>query len=622
MTFFKLPVRVKKTFQSTKPASTTKTVVDLLLREKLRLALNVAISIGSSLADVALLAATYLFIQVLLQGPKSTVLATIYDVQIISGKDSVLLFASLLIASSVFASISRYALFAQTYRLAARIAHSISVAAMENIASCSYPDYLRLERSAISTRLQYTFGLSDSIIVPFLSAINGIIICVITILFLLSVNAKSTLIVVSCFTLLILCSYSRLKSVLADASVQASYSNEYLGGRQSMLINAFGELLLDGRVPGFIEDYSLNDGKLKLAGVRAQKYLVGPRILIECVATLILALLVIFNQGRSAGILVSQVGMIFVAMQRILPLIQSIVNSTGGLRRNWYVVDGINKLLSDLPGKTSVASSGMRPMHPVVVYPCTRHLPSRHFRCQYPFDTSYLAVSSLSIGYCPDNVIASGIEFSLAAGDVLGIIGSSGSGKSTLLATLAGLVDPLGGSMELCGTRIAPCGVDAYTLASYRSMVSYVWQAPYIIDSTILHNIVNPWGALVPSWEDVSSDQRIELSRLVEMTGLAELAPTAMKVLELPVGAAGSLLSGGQCQRIAIARALFQRKSLLILDEPTSALDQRTEVIVFENIVNYCRDSTLVVVSHRPLPLEYCTKILRIGSSSVSSHDE
>jgi ATP-binding cassette subfamily B protein len=204
-----------------------------------------------------------------------------------------------------------------------------------------------------------------------------------------------------------------------------------------------------------------------------------------------------------------------------------------------------------------------------------------------PVPTLEGRVQLIDLTYQPansDEPVLAHLNLDVAPGTTVAIVGRSGSGKSTLLRLLAGLIEPTSG-------RVLFDRVDS-TLLSYtelRRKVGFVLQQPYVFAATIAENI--GLGDDAPDLQAVR-----DAARTADLAELVDHLPLGYGTL---VGDRGLPLSGGQAQRLAIARALYRRPPLLLFDEATSALDTESEAIVKRNIDRLMENRTAFVVAHR-----------------------
>ena len=201
------------------------------------------------------------------------------------------------------------------------------------------------------------------------------------------------------------------------------------------------------------------------------------------------------------------------------------------------------------------------------------------------------------------------VSLNIGKGDVVGLIGNSGAGKTTLLGLLGGLLSPTAGTVALNGQPVT--GVRELT--SLRACIAYVPQNVFIADDTVRANI-----ALGEAQEDIDTAR---LDAAIEAACLSETMAGLASGLDTQIGERGARLSGGQAQRIGIARALYLRRPLLILDEATSALDTSTEREVLKAIGTLGAVSAIFMVTHRMAALATCTRAYRIDNGKLSPVD-
>jgi ATP-binding cassette subfamily C protein LapB len=187
------------------------------------------------------------------------------------------------------------------------------------------------------------------------------------------------------------------------------------------------------------------------------------------------------------------------------------------------------------------------------------------------------------------------VSFSVAAGERVGIVGSIGSGKTTILKLVHALHRPLQGHVLVDGMPVAQ--IDP---ACLRAGLGLALQNAELFHGTIRSNI-----ALA---DPAASDEAvIEAARLA---GALDWIARCPKGLETPVRERGAGLSGGQCQSVTLARALFRRPRIILLDEPTSNMDSRSELLAVQGVREAARGRTLIVVSHRPALLGLVDRLI------------
>jgi ABC-type multidrug transport system fused ATPase/permease subunit len=184
-----------------------------------------------------------------------------------------------------------------------------------------------------------------------------------------------------------------------------------------------------------------------------------------------------------------------------------------------------------------------------------------------------------------ENSAIEDINLSIAAGSTIAIVGSSGAGKTTLIDVLLGVLSPSAGAITISG--LDP--MDA--ILKWPGAISYVPQDVEIVNGTIRENIALGFPP------DLASDEII--LRALRLSNLEDFITHLPDGIDTQVGERGTKISGGQRQRLGIARALFTNPKLLVLDEATSALDGETEANVSNEIMNLHGDVTVIFIAHR-----------------------
>jgi ATP-binding cassette, subfamily B, heavy metal transporter len=191
---------------------------------------------------------------------------------------------------------------------------------------------------------------------------------------------------------------------------------------------------------------------------------------------------------------------------------------------------------------------------------------------------------NVSFGYEPDRQILDGLSFHVPAGETLAIVGPSGAGKSTIARLLFRFYDPQGGAIKIDGQAIT-----AVTQKSLRSAIGIVPQDTVLFNDNIGYNIA--YGKAEASDADV-----VAAAKGAAIDKFISSLPQGYKT---PVGERGLKLSGGEKQRVAIARTLLKNPPILILDEATSALDSRTEEAIQDTLNAIAEKRTTIIIAHR-----------------------
>ena len=195
-----------------------------------------------------------------------------------------------------------------------------------------------------------------------------------------------------------------------------------------------------------------------------------------------------------------------------------------------------------------------------------------------------------------------GVNLAIEPGEFLAITGASGAGKTTFADLLAGLYPAQTGRIAVGGSSL-----EGGTLVAWRKGLAYVSQDPFLFHDTIRANL---------AWANPSAREE-ELWQALHLVGADRFVRQAEGGLDAIVGDRGTLVSGGERQRIALARAVLRRPRLLLLDEATNALDGAGEREVFESLRAIRPRPTIVLIAHRAESLFLCDRIVRLDHGRI-----
>ncbi len=215
-----------------------------------------------------------------------------------------------------------------------------------------------------------------------------------------------------------------------------------------------------------------------------------------------------------------------------------------------------------------------------------------------------ITLDKVQYSYAKGSVALRGLSLEIGAGESLAIVGPSGSGKSTLARLLVRLSDPQIGTINLDGLPL-----QEYSLAALRETICYVPQRPLFFDGTVRENLLYA----KPNATD---------EEMLHVTDIAQLQPVLDRLpqgLDTNLGPSGHSLSGGELQRLALARALLRKSPVLVLDESTSALDVPTEKMILESIAAYRSGSMLIIITHRLRSIANMNRIVVLNQGQITA---
>ena len=195
-----------------------------------------------------------------------------------------------------------------------------------------------------------------------------------------------------------------------------------------------------------------------------------------------------------------------------------------------------------------------------------------------------LILEDIKFFYNEGETLIKNFDLEVLKGDKICLVGESGSGKSTILDLILGFRKPIEGKIYLNNEIIS----NSLENNALKSIVSYVPQKVLLLDKTILENIV---------LSNQNYDEE-KLNNALQLSSLSKFVKQLKNGLNTEVGELGKNVSGGQAQRIAIARSIYREAPIIMLDEPTSSLDKRTSKEILENLSNI-ENKTIIMSSHK-----------------------
>lgn len=215
---------------------------------------------------------------------------------------------------------------------------------------------------------------------------------------------------------------------------------------------------------------------------------------------------------------------------------------------------------------------------------------------------SFLSLQDLTFAYPDGDPVLQNLDLEIKPGEWVAICGPSGAGKSTLIEVLKGNLLPSQGTYYLQGRAL-----DANSSAWFADQSALVQQHTWIFTGTIRSNLmmVAPRASEDRLWE------------CLEKVGLAAEVRAFAQGLDTPVGEDGYALSGGQAQRLSLARALLSQRQLLLLDEPTSQIDLESEAAITQALAEVAKEKTIVLLTHRASALEFADRVLYLQDGAL-----
>ena len=333
-------------------------------------------------------------------------------------------------------------------------------------------------------------------------------------------------------------------------------------------------------------NYKARDNSYKVAQLTFLQSL--PKIFIEMISILLLFSIIFFliYFDKPQEEILSLLTLFAIAIMRIIPVsnkLISFLNSFSSFVPSLELLSNEIKLSINTQNENKSSQSEIKDL-PLI---------------------SLIEVENLSFTYDErEKIIFKNINFNLKKNNIYGLVGETGSGKTTLLNIISGLIRPKKGSIKY----------DGFDVNKVNKNISYVSQNTYLLNTSIKMNIC--FGC------EPNEINENKLNNCIKLSKLDKMIKNLPKGLETNISELGSNFSGGQIQRLSIARALYSNSNFIIFDEPTSSLDENTSNEILKMIYSLKENKIILLISHTKKDLEICDVIFKISDNNLLKIDD
>ena len=417
---------------------------------------------------------------------------------------------------------------------------------------------------------------------PTINLFREIIICIGLFLLVTYTGHLENLIFIIPFIFLIILILKKINRFIQDWSKTRIQNKENLVKLKYGLIHGVKEILISGRITNLIKHFNKNYISLQGIDIKNNTISTYPKALLEQTVIFIFILIIIFmnSSGDNFDDTIIILGFYLAVSYRLLPAINNIAVSNQQLKFGKPSHDKILEYF--LLEKKNIFFDKSK-------------------ENVLDFNDN-IKLENIFFSYKNDNLFES-LNLRIDKNEIIGIYGESGTGKSTLLNILVNLIKPQKGNIYLDDKLIS----DKFNIRKYQNLFSIVTQESFLINETILENIVI----------DKDNFDRKKLEESLKFASLNETINSLESGLNTRVGMALKKLSSGQKQRIAIARAYYSDREILVLDEATNALDEKNEKKIFENIQKLKNQKTVIIISHKTENLKICDKVYFVNEKKI-----
>lgn len=339
-------------------------------------------------------------------------------------------------------------------------------------------------------------------------------------------------------------------------------------------LNGIRDILICGQQEKFIDQYIRAETRFMQGQSVLPVFPPLPSWILEFVGICLLLGTVLLLRWQEATLAYMSATMALLAAVawRLLPIMNRVVQGLITMQQQLPTVDPILQKVQEVEALPLPAAEE-RPC------PLRKEIRFEHVGFRYPKSAEHKSALQ-------------DINLSIPKGSMIGLIGPSGAGKSTIVSLLTGLYTPGSGKILVDGQEL-----DDSLRAGWMRGIGYVPQSPFLLNGSLAENIAfSQWG------QGIDRQRVEECCRMAAMDFVDDLEDG----LDTIIGERGVRLSGGQMQRVSIARALYGRPQLIIFDEATSALDRATEQAIQQTIESLREYTTVVIIAHRLTTVEKC----------------
>jgi ABC-type multidrug transport system fused ATPase/permease subunit len=372
-------------------------------------------------------------------------------------------------------------------------------------------------------------------------------------------------------------------------------SRQYLDNISLKLIldsfNGIKDIIIYSKESYFREKFIKNEFSHAAVAEKYQTFQQLPRLVFEFVIILLLILLILYLKikGLSNNSIIEIISVFGVACLRFIPSASRVIGSFQLMR---FATSSLDSILSENIYHSQYYDNLAIKKNKIL---------KRKFNQSIIF-------KNISFYYQgkKDEIIFKNLNLEINKNEIIGLYGPSGSGKSTFADLLTGLLKPTSGSIFLDRMEIHDNNNDNFL----KLLFAYVPQQVYLLDDTIKNNIT------LGEEENFINYQKLNES--INLSQLSQFVDHSAKGINTIIGERGSMLSGGQVQRLGIARALYHHSEILIFDESTNSLDTEVEKKIMNEIKELKKIKTIIIISHKLELLKICDKIYELKNKTLN----
>ena len=428
------------------------------------------------------------------------------------------------------------------------------------------------------------------VIIPFFSIVSSFILIIGIFFGLLIINPGVTVILFGSFAASYFLSLEILKQRMYLHGDSVNLNQNIVIKNLQNVFGSIKEIILGNFQKFYLNIFEDSDYKLKSSQAKLEFYKVAPRYFVELFMMSIFAILayqILSIDDESKFNNLAFLSALALTAVKVFPIVQNIFS-------NWFSIQSHQKVFDDVISRIESNKALDHDQKTI---------------SEFTFNSSILIKNvSYKHSSTKENLLKN-ININIKKGQKVLVTGQTGSGKSTLIDLIMGLIKPTSGSIEIDNQLL-----EDKNISSWQSFIGHVPQSIFMFNKNVIENI-----AIAENLDEISEDHILNLTRISlihdEISNWGDAYNTT-------IGEGGKKISGGEAQRIGIARALYRNPSVLIFDEATNSLDAETERQVLENIFSEMHDKTMIFISHQLSNAKFFDLLIELDEGEVKTSNK
>ncbi len=469
-----------------------------------------------------------------------------------------------------------------------QLGHELSFNLFNNIINQPYNYHFTLDSSVIINAVAQDVQKTIFVLSEVNQLITGFIISSFIVITLFVIDFRVAFISLIIFSTTYIFVVLRANKKLVSNSFQITKTASDQIKMVQEALYSIKEVILYSDQKFFLNEYNSKDKPLRRLRAENNFISVYPKFVLEALGIIFIIILgiILSFDGENNMLAITSLGLFALASQKLLPSMQLIYRSYANIKGNKACIQRVKNLL------------------------ISKKLSNKIVSVKGNFFKNKFELKNISFCYPNEKLLFSDINLEIKKGEKIGLIGKSGCGKSTLTNIILGLLEPNNGQI-LLDDKLINNSKNRRNLIKWQKYIGYVPQKIYLQNKSFAENI-----AFGLNKKEIDFQRLIYAAKYSESDKFIEKTKFGYQTI---IGESGIQISGGQIQRIAIARAIYRKPQILFLDEATNALDINTEEKLLNNLFQDEIGYTIFLISHKLQALKRCDKIYLLSKQSLKN---